>query len=119
MAKRILAIAGAVGHQLLAVHERRVEIGIVLAVLGDSAANFATEIDFGPAVRAICPAGFCRCPIDHLLQREVLAVTQPYAVGDQMASAAATLCHTLPSQWSWCHPSHPRGRWGMSIGLLR
>jgi hypothetical protein len=43
----------------------------------------------------------------------VMAVAQPYAEGDQMAGAAAALVHTLLSQWSWCHPSHPRRRWGM------
>jgi len=98
MAKRILAVAGAVGHQLLAVHERRVEIGVVLAVMGDGAANLTTKKNLGLAVRTNCPAGFCRCAIDNLLQREVMAVAQPYAEGDRMAGTAATLVDALLSQ---------------------
>jgi hypothetical protein len=57
---------------LLAVRERGFEIGIVLSVLGDCAADLATEEDFGFAVRANCSAGFGGCPINHLLNREVM-----------------------------------------------
>src|SRR5262249_23090687 len=77
--------------QLLAVQKRGVERTVTLAVLGDSTADFAAEEDLGFAVRADCPAGFRRSPIDYSLHREVLAVAQPNAMRHRMPGAVAAL----------------------------
>ena len=74
-AKRVLAVASAVGYQLLAVCERCVEIGVMLAVLSDGGADFTSEKDLGLAVRACRTACFSGCAIDIVLQRKVLTVT--------------------------------------------
>ncbi len=54
----------AVSHQLFAINERRIESGIVLAILSDSATDLTAEEDFGLIVRANCPASFRGRPLE-------------------------------------------------------
>src|SRR6516225_4744280 len=90
-AKRVFAVAGAIGHHLLAVQKRRVERAVTLAILGDVVADFTADESLGFAVRADRPAGFRGRAVDDLLHREMLAVTPPHAIGPSMPGAAAAL----------------------------
>src|SRR6516162_2218744 len=97
-AKRVFAVAGAIGHQLLAVQKRRVERGVTLAVLSDSRADFTAKENLGFAVRANRATGFCRRSIDNLLHRKMLAVTQSYTEPDSVTGTAAALVHAFLPQ---------------------
>src|SRR5262249_29791665 len=94
-AERISAVAGAIGHQLLAVQERGLERGVTLAGLGDGGADYAPDEHLGFAVRADRPAGFRRRAVADLLAREMLAVIQPSAIRRRMPGAAGALGHAF------------------------
>ena len=87
-AECVLAVACAIGDELLAIEKSIVEIGITRAVPRHSAADLAAEIDLGPACRTHRPASFDRRRIGDVLHREVLAVAQPHAIGDAAATTA-------------------------------
>ena len=78
-------------HQALAIDEGIVEVGIAGAVTGDGAIDVAAEEDFGLARGAHRPAGLDRRRVGHVVERKVLAVAKPHAIGDEAATAASRL----------------------------
>src|ERR1700683_1398599 len=96
--ERILAIAAAIGDQVLAIEERRVEIGVARAVAGHRTLDLGAEIDLGGTRRADRLAGLARRRIGHPLQGKVLAVAQPHAERDAVPGGAGVLVDAFLSE---------------------
>ncbi len=117
--ERVAAIAGAIGHKLLAIDECIVDVGVALAVAGPAGADFAAEKHLGLARRAHRPASLDRRGIARAFEREMLAVAQPDAECDAMTGIAA-LVHALGAARRYRRNTSDRGRrFGVGVDVGR